>query len=246
MPNTVWSTFIKMGATIPVCHSKGTVPKQPRQPQNVLSLQHLRSQSCPPLTPCHWGASWHFSDLCQWYGWVFTWVFRLCLCFRGHRFRSSWKCSFPPPHPTLSPVQVSNSPPLLSTAWPTAPISLHESSDGLLEHPWGRLKDLFYSCPKLLSHPSFCFSNHQSCNPFGLLVPLCPLRRTLGQPSQDGLLLQFVSLLSLPPRQAPLTFWQQLPLQWKLWTWHIQILCPQPVKPGVSAAQKTYRYRALM
>lgn len=151
-----------------------------------------------------------------------------------------------PPHPTLSPVQVSNSPPLLSTAWPTAPISLHESSDGLLEHPWGRLKDLFYSCPKLLSHPSFCFSNHQSCNPFGLLVPLCPLRRTLGQPSQDGLLLQFVSLLSLPPRQAPLTFWQQLPLQWKLWTWHIQILCPQPVKPGVSAAQKTYRYRALM
>ena len=65
----------------------------------------------------------------------------------------------PPPHPTISPVQVSNSPPLPSTAWSTALISLHESSDGLPEPPCGGLKHLLQSRPKLLLHPSFC-SHH--------------------------------------------------------------------------------------
>ena len=116
---------------------------QPRQPNNVQSLQHLRANVIH---------TWHLaaqqtpksSDSASTTEDVLVLVQEL----------------FPPPDNISSPGQQFFSPAEHSLS--QALLSLPESSNGL---PWGQPKVLLHSLPELLPHLGFCFSDCQSYSP---------------------------------------------------------------------------------
>ncbi|KAK0144409.1 hypothetical protein N1851_017229 [Merluccius polli] len=179
---------------------------QPRQPNNVHSLQHCLAAE--ELSDC-------LRDLCQAYGQDFPQISDSASSTEDVLvgFRSSSKCSFH--HPTISPVRVSSSPPWLNTAVakPCFPFLSHQK---FLE---ANRKSFSIASPNSSYTQVFASVTAEAAALLGC--------RYLSAPSGDPWASQarkasFFSLtasftagvhqwvLRLPPRQAPNTFRPQL------------------------------------
>lgn len=105
---------------------------------------------------------------------------------------------------TLTPRQQFS---LLKTVWTKSCLS-PESSHGLSDSLWGRLKVCLHSLPELLPHLWVSFSDHRSHRPSDL--PLC-CSRSPQSAWKDSLTISFTAgvnqqVLWLPPQQALVTF----------------------------------------
>lgn len=97
------------------------------------------------------------------------------------RFRTLSKCFFPLPDNIPYQGQLFSSP--AENTLIQALLYICELSSGKPELPYGQVKIHLHSLSKLLPDTGIRFGDRQNCSPSGLLVPVCCLRRPLGQPS---------------------------------------------------------------